>query len=151
MFEEKQHLISKWILLILCILFALIIYKNGTDFTQLYRSPDLWIIVSIFLFFYFVRLKSRIDKQGIYIKFIPFVWNKMIPWDQVDKAYGRTYTLMDFGGWGYRFSSQGVAYNAKGKHGLQLILKNGDRIMIGTQKPQEIEEILFQIKAGSNG
>jgi len=151
MFEEKQHLISKWILLVFSILFALLIYNHRTDFMQLYRSPDLWIIISIFLLLYFIRLKTRIDKQGIYIRFIPFIWNKTIPWDEVEKAYGRTYTLMDFGGWGYRFSSQGVAYNAKGKHGLQLILKNGKRIMIGTQKPQEIENILLQIKTGTNG
>ncbi|MGH2624551.1 MAG: hypothetical protein ACRDE7_12850, partial [Sphingobacterium sp.] len=94
---------------------------------------------------YFLRLKTKIDQVGVHIRFIPFVWNKLITWDQVEKAYGRTYTLMDFGGWGYRFSPQGIAYNTKGKYGLQLILKNGKRIMIGTQKPKEIEMVLSQL------
>lgn len=146
MFEEKQHFINKWILLVFGILLAIMINRDRHDISVLFRSPDLWIILSIFLFLYFLRLKTKIDELGIHIRFIPFVWNKLIPWDQVEKAYGRTYTLMDFGGWGYRISSQGVAYNAQGKYGLQLILKNGKRIMIGTQKPQEIELVLTQLK-----
>ena len=146
MFEEKQHFINKWILLVFGILLSIIIYRNRFDFPQLFQSPDLWIILSILLLLYCLRLKTNIDQQGIHIRFIPFVWNKLIPWDSVEKAYGRTYTLMDFGGWGYRISSQGIAYNAQGKYGLQLILKNGKRIMIGTQKPKEIEMVLSQLK-----
>jgi len=145
MFEEKQHFINKWILLIFGTLFIIIMYRNRFDFALLSHRPDLWIMLSVFLLLYFLRLKTKIDQQGIHIRFIPFVWNKLITWDQVEKVYGRTYTLMDFGGWGYRFSSQGIAYNTKGKYGLQLILKNGKRIMIGTQKPKEIERVLSQL------
>ena len=47
--------------------------------------------------------------------------------------------IMDFGGWGYRVSwkGKGTALNVKGNKGIELILKNGKKITIGTQKPEE--------------
>ena len=37
-----------------------------------------------------------------------------------------------------------LAYNVKGKMGLQLVLKNGKKILIGTQKTEELKQILAE-------
>jgi hypothetical protein len=51
--------------------------------------------------------------------------------------------IKEYGGWGFRYGfKNGKAYNISGNMGLQLILKNGDRILIGTQKPEELETYL---------
>lgn len=58
----------------------------------------------------------------------------------------RTYTFADFGGWGYRLGKWGKAYSTKGEHGVQLIMKDGSQLMIGTQKPEEVQKIINQYK-----
>ncbi len=37
-----------------------------------------------------------------------------------------------------------LAYNVKGKMGLQLVLKNGKKNLIGTQKAEELKQILVE-------
>jgi len=46
--------------------------------------------------------------------------------------------ISDYGGWGIRYGSIGKAYNVSGNRGVQLELLNGERILIGSQKPEEL-------------
>ncbi len=46
---------------------------------------------------------------------------------------------------GIRYGPKGTAYNVSGKIGLQLELKNGKKILIGTRKPEEIENLLHHL------
>ncbi len=69
-------------------------------------------------------------------------------WEDISKAYIREYKpVAEYGGWGVRgfFSSSGRAYNVSGNVGLQVELKNGKKILIGTQKQETIEELLARI------
>ena len=38
-----------------------------------------------------------------------------------------------------------MVYNVKGTKGLALLLKNGKKIVLGTQRPEELEHILRRI------
>jgi hypothetical protein len=51
---------------------------------------------------------------------------------------------MEYGGWGikYGFGGQGLVYNVSGEIGLQLKFKEGEPLLIGTQKGEEIKQIL---------
>jgi hypothetical protein len=72
-----------------------------------------------------------------------FKYNE-ISWNDVLTIEVRKYKpIREYGGWGYRFSfKNGKAYNISGNMGLQIVLKNGDKILIGTQKPDELMEFL---------
>jgi len=50
----------------------------------------------------------------------------------------------EYGGWGYRVAGKrsGVAYNISGNMGIQIELKNGKKILLGTRKPEEAKEAL---------
>ena len=90
----------------------------------------------------------EINQKSILYKFSPFHYKYYnIDWIQVDKAYIRTYKpLGEYGGWGIRYAfKNGKAYNVSGNIGLQLILKNGKKILFGTQKPEELKEIIDQL------
>jgi hypothetical protein len=50
--------------------------------------------------------------------------------------------LWEYGGWGIRYSWNGIAYNTKGNMGLQIVMNTGKRILIGTQKPEELAAYL---------
>ena len=58
---------------------------------------------------------------------------------------------MEYGGWGYRISPRnGKAFNIKGSWGLQLVLSNGDKLLLGTQKPEELKKAIEQLKESWN-
>lgn len=75
------------------------------------------------------------------------------------KAYVRTYdALSEYGGWGLKGgalwnNSKGKAINVSGNIGIQLELKNGKKLLIGTQKKKEAENVLlnYQTKINNNG
>jgi hypothetical protein len=48
--------------------------------------------------------------------------------------------LRDYGGWGIRRGAKGKAYNVSGNHGVRLELSDGKRILIGSQRPEELSE-----------
>jgi len=108
------------------------------------------------LFFIFMRMETIIDNTGISIRYIPLLWRfRTIPWDEIEEVYVRKYNaLMENRGWGIQsnFSlfrignafSSSTAYTLYGNTGLQLKLKNGKRVLVGTQRGEEIEEILEQ-------
>ena len=67
--------------------------------------------------------------------------------DKIRKIYVRKYKpIWEYLGWGIRFGPSGRAYNTMGKIGLQLELKNGRKILIGTQKKEELKEIIQKLK-----
>jgi len=57
------------------------------------------------------------------------------------------YPISEFGGWGLRggfFFNKGKekAVNVSGDIGIQLIFKNGKKLLIGTQKKEEAKRVL---------
>ena len=92
-------------------------------------------------FFYSITLITEIDKHEIRIRFNPFL-KKNIRWSEVASAKIINY---GFVGYGIRYGSRhGVVYNIKGKIGLALILKNGQKMVIGTQRHIELDSWLLR-------
>lgn len=110
------------------------------------------IFSGIIILFRTSRLVTKIDKFRIDFRFIPFQFKfKTILWSEIDKFEVRKYKpILEFGGWGVRYSINGKAYNVKGNMGLQLYLKNGKKILIGTQKDTELNEFLKRLKGYIN-
>jgi hypothetical protein len=53
----------------------------------------------------------------------------------------------DFVGYGLRLDTQyGSVYNIKGYHGIRINLKDGKRILLGTQKADEFSQVLNEIQ-----
>ncbi|MGM1428701.1 hypothetical protein ACS126_05550 [Sphingobacterium lactis] len=145
-FKEKQNMMTWWMLALLLVIMGYQLYLYGTDLERLIREPSLWITVLVIILLAAMQLHTRYDEKGIYVRFFPFVWGRQISWDSIAHAYLRTYDISDFGGWGYRVGRQGKAYNAKGKDGLQLVMKDGSQLMIGTQHPEELKKLIQDYK-----
>jgi hypothetical protein len=116
-------------------------------------------IITFFAYFliFSMKLKTRIDETGISYQFLPFHFKpKIILWENLSKCYVRKYSpIMEFGGWGFRglirvkmfgIGKNGRAYNVKGNIGIQMELKNEDRILIGTQRQNDVERVLATYK-----
>ena len=93
-------------------------------------------------------LRTWVNEDGVFIKVFPFFLKyKFFSWDTISKAYVRKYNpIWEYGGWGIKFKRgfriRNIAYSAWGNRGLQLELTDGRRVLIGTCKPVEMDEVL---------
>ncbi|MGN6566788.1 MAG: hypothetical protein ACTHJ0_02485 [Flavipsychrobacter sp.] len=108
------------------------------------------IPVGIALLIFSIVMKTKITMQGIYCSFRPFeLKGRMTGWDDVDRVYVREYSAMkEFMGWGLKYGGKmyGWAYTVGGKYGVQLQLKGGKKILLGTHKPEEVKHLLCLLK-----
>ncbi len=132
-----------WVMFILQIFFKKQIGKNP--------APDL-VIFLLFITFGLIfpllmlnmKLTTEIKYKGIFLKFFPFhLKGKFFPFEEIEKVELLKYNpIKDYGGWGIRYGKSGWAYNVRGKIGLMVYFKNGKKILIGTQKGEEIINVI---------
>ena len=161
-FVEEQRfkrwiLISVMVILIVAVIIPLVI--DNEEIPELY-SDGFWgltitfvIVIAVFIFILSIRLQTKINEQGVYYQFFPNqLSEKFISWYDIDKCYIRKSKFGNFGtgGYGYRRcffgKSKGVVMNLGGKYGIQLELKNGKNILIGTQKESDAKKVLETYK-----
>jgi hypothetical protein len=96
------------------------------------------------------KLDVRVCKEGIRFRFFPFhvTYRKFI-FEDIEQYYARQYSpISEYGGWGLRNSfSNGRAYNIAGKKGLQLIFRDGRKILFGSQEPEELVKAIEKAKS----
>ena len=57
----------------------------------------------------------------------------------IESAEVRAYRpIREYGGWGLRFGPSGMAWNAYGDRGVQLVLRSGRRVLIGSQDAEAL-------------
>lgn len=104
----------------------------------------LFFLITIFL--QKIKLVTIITSAGIHIQFSPLVNRQYYSWADIDEVLIRTYDpIIEYGGWGVRIGPNGTAFNTSGNTGLQLILKNKKRVLIGTQQPQLLAAVLVKM------
>jgi hypothetical protein len=93
---------------------------------------------------WFARLDVEVTDREIVIFFPPFhLKPRRIALADLAEAKARKYSpIGEYGGWGIRWGFQGMAYNVSGNEGVQLVLKNGKRILIGSQRSAELEKAI---------
>ena len=102
-----------------------------------------WVLALVFgigfpAFAGVARLVTEVRPGLLAVRLAPFRF-KPISLREVQSAEAREYSAMrEFGGWGIRHSRYGRAYNAHGNTGVQLVLADGSRILIGTQRSAEL-------------
>ncbi|NLG66313.1 MAG: hypothetical protein GX536_01210 [Actinobacteria bacterium] len=99
-----------------------------------------WVVFGIVfpLGFAALRLETRVEPGLLRVRLVPLS-HLRIPIHTIRHAEVVTYhPFRDFGGWGLRWSGKGRALNAYGSRGVQLILDDGSRILVGSQRPDEL-------------
>ena len=96
--------------------------------------------------FLLCNLKTELDTDGFRYKYFPFHLNwHLIRKEDIAKIYIRKYApIREFGGWGIRGVFPVKAYNTKGNMGIQFELKDGRKVLFGTQKSEEWEKIIAE-------
>ena len=155
-FKEEQLFRQTWLiaLLIISLIAPIIIVtidynkEDSTMSTNKYVFTILFMILILLPIFFF-KLKTRIDEKGIHYQFFPIHFSfKTIQWNEIEKAHVRNYdAITEFGGWGFKGGmfwnkKNGKAINVSGDIGIQLKLKTGKKLLIGTQKKEDASRVL---------
>ncbi|MCC7421529.1 MAG: hypothetical protein IT428_14690 [Planctomycetaceae bacterium] len=147
-YYERQHF-SRGLLIGL---FFVALAASGIALVATVRVGELWlsaVIISVAmlpsLLGFLLRLETRVEDGVLSVRLTPFR-PRRIALSDVVRAEVRTYhPIREYGGWGIRWGRGGMAYNARGNQGVQLELKDGRRVLIGSQEP---ERLLAAVRAG---
>ena len=151
LFREVQRFKQPWLWIIIYGIAALAWYGfvQQIIFGRPFGSnpaPDwmMWLLllligVGLPWFFHSLRLIVEVREDCIYIRYAPLT-TRRIPFVDVVRFEARTYEpVREYGGWGIMgWSHKRVAYNVSGNEGVELELVSGQRVMIGSQRSQEL-------------
>ncbi|MCG1037145.1 hypothetical protein [Polaribacter sargassicola] len=155
-FKEEQRFTQTWLIVLLAVSVIVpitLVVKEYLEENSKMTTNNLIITLvgvlgSVSIIFFF-KLITRIDEFGIHYQFFPFHFSlKTITWKEIDAVKVRTYDpIGEYGGWGLKGASfwnseKGKAINVSGDVGIQLHLKNGEKLLIGTQKKTEAINVL---------
>jgi len=150
-FSEEQRFSQIWLWVIILgmdIIFFTLFFAQflGPVRPQTSGPADLFglILVSLLCLgitglFICLKLITRVTRQGISVQFLPLHRRPIvISFSEISECSIRTYRpISEYGGWGIKYGKGGLAYNVSGNQGLQLVLADGRKILIGTQKPNQ--------------
>lgn len=159
-YREVQKMRHWWVILLVVALAAVAWYGMvqqiilGRPFGSR-PAPDgfmilFWILFGIVfpLALLTAHLTVEVRKDGLYVKYFPFHFTYKI-WSlkKIANYYDVIYSpIRRFGGWGIRYNMKGEkAYNIGGVKGVEIHLKTGRVILIGTEHPQEFVKALNQV------
>ncbi|WP_321418122.1 DUF6141 family protein [uncultured Methanomethylovorans sp.] len=152
LFREEQRFNQWWLWLLIlvptCMMWygaiqQLIFHKPfGTNPTSDTGVSILLVLFGILLpiFMNSLKLITEVRQDGLYVRFYPFHLSfRHYPYESINSYKVREYSpLKEYGGWGIRYGWKGKAYNVSGNRGVQLELKNGNYLLIGSQRPEEL-------------
>jgi hypothetical protein len=98
-----------------------------------------------------VRLRFEVHRDRLFVGFVtPLfpLYRKAIPVGTIESAEPVTYRpILEYGGWGLRRSAKGIAYNMSGNRGVQLKMKEGRNILLGSRQPERLAAAIQQARA----
>lgn len=147
-YVETQSFWSRWFSIIFLLVIGFFAYQIMSSEAKWGWSQSMVLLIPGILIVYFVlaRLHTVMDSTGIYVDFKPFLRRKKWSWHEVAHVQIRKYTFLDYGGWGYRKGTYGTGYTVQGYYGIQIHLKDGEKILVGTQRPDEVQQFLDHIQ-----
>jgi hypothetical protein len=150
LFTETQRFTQWYMWLLLGAVNLLLIYllyrsfslgkTNGQRFAAVILGVSTVVVMAITALMFLIRLESQITGKGIQVKFYPMDSEpRFYPWDSIKSASVRHYDpTAECHGWGIKATADNRALNISSDVGLQLVLSNNQRLLIGTQKPDEL-------------
>ncbi len=91
-----------------------------------------------------VRLVTEV-RGGELIIAMRGLWRlRRVPLDRISSVEMITHDIArDYGGYGFRSTRDGKAYVASGSRGLRVTLTGGEKLVLGSERPDELAAALF--------
>lgn len=151
-FKESQGYVGTWVAYLIILLEVPVLILLSVLFYQAEDKGELgfaltlvvFIMGSVFLLIFNIKLQTRIDETGVAFKFTPFInqWRKFNP-EQIRSVQVIRYSpITDYGGWGLKGNSKTKVFSILGDEGLLLDIGEKKKIMIGTARGKELREFV---------
>jgi hypothetical protein len=90
-----------------------------------------------------VRLVTEV-RQGELVIALRGLWRShRVPLDRIQSVQTITHDVArDYGGYGIRSTREGKAYVAGGSRGVRVTLVSGEKLVVGSERPDELAEAL---------
>lgn len=161
--EAVYREVQRWSFRFRCLLLALCLLGAAggviSTITMLVRNTGQWssllvavvcgilVPTGIGLLIWVARLETEVRQDGLYLRYAPFHRRfRRFKAEDLGEYHARTYRpILEYGGWGIRYGWNGRAYNVSGNGGVQLIFRDGRRVLIGSSTPSELEAAIRSI------
>jgi hypothetical protein len=158
-FREVQRFRQPWLWVVILGIVGLVAWAVVQQFgygepfgTNPMSDTGLIVVALVFgvglpLFLLGITLTTEVRSDALYYRFFPLnlTFRRLGPED-IREYQIRTYSpLREYGGWGIRWGSKGKAYNVSGDRGVELLLLDGRRVLIGSQRPEELAQALKMV------
>jgi len=160
-FEETQHFQWGFVLIpaLIAIIFGAFFLIQVIFKIQVGNKPIpswahflLFLLVGAFAFFMGLqKLQLKITSKAIYFSLGAFAPLRSINPDEIASIHLRKYNgTEEFGGWGTKSNDKEDCITASGDEGIEIRFKDSTQknILIGTQKPTQVNAILSKYFSG---
>ena len=144
-YHEEQHFHAA-ILGVLIAALVVVAIVTGVELVA-GRPAQLWLVVIgplvvgvVAVLLSLSHLDVDVTDEGVTIAF-RYVWPaRRIAFSEIVGLEIRRYSpLLEYGGWGVRLGPKGWGYMTSGDEGIQLRLRKGLPVLIGSARPPELE------------
>lgn len=149
-FHEDQHFRGSWLWLGVLVALPVVVLLTSLAASPRLSGPAVTTTLIVgavcAAIFGFARLETEVLSDGLYVHFHGLWPTRRIRLDDIAGYEARRYSMWESGGWGVHFTMAGIAYNVSGNQALIIQLKKGKggRVLIGTQRPQELAAAVGQ-------
>jgi len=160
-FREEQSMLGLWWSVLTVLVISVLMWWGFAQQILLGRpwgshpSPDwmMWLILLVFgiafpIFFMRLRLVVEIHRDRVEIRFAPIA-KRSIPFTEIARVEPRKYSpIAEYGGWGIKgWSRRKMSYSMSGNRGVELHLRDGCSVMIGSRDAQKLARAIEQAMA----
>jgi hypothetical protein len=146
LFEERQRMIRSPVgivlLVVLVVTTASVLIQVAEALTP-GIALALLIPIAVVALTLATELRLTVVSGAVRIRFFPLM-TRTIEKSAIAGIEARTYRpIREYGGWGIRFGLGGRrAYSISGNRGVELTLMDGKKVMIGSQRADELATVL---------
>jgi hypothetical protein len=153
-YHEEQHfhgalmgLLLVLMVFVVIVTVVAVIFSRAGDALLLAIAPVAVVLIASLISL--SHLDVDVTDRGVSIAF-RYLWpTRRISFAEIVGLEVRRYNpILEYGGWGVRLGRKGWGYMTGGKEGVQLRLRKGLPVLIGSVRPRELEAA---IRAGVEG
>ena len=146
--RQQRFVVAILIVVAAVVLVSLRVSGGATLWAAVIALGTLVLVTALFLA---ASLETTVDRETISIAF-HFLWphRRILIFDVRNAEATKYRPLLDYGGYGVRLGFRGWAFNVSGDEGVLVETKDGSRVMIGSQRPKELEAAIARAMRGQS-
>jgi len=140
-FHEEQSFSSVWMWLVVVVAIGVMVPIASRGGVSIALFVPVLLFCAMAGWFLYLKLVTEVRDDVLELRFRGMLVDRVIPLSEIAEHEARRYRpIGDFAGWGIRWSlfGKGMAYNVSGDRGVQLVLRNGSRVLVGSQRADEL-------------